>query len=184
MNKLSKVFLLVPMFLIVAGCAQTWEGFYSMTGGKAPENAPPGYFSFERGTASEQRGDYKFAAMNYCSAAKLGHPQAKRKCVKYAAKSACYGEASEICRASEFDEDAKRICQDYVNKIDQSCQLYESIHKEDERRLVIQQAVQQREALEKAELEEKKRQEALAKKAHEEELSKISNSSSLESEEF
>ncbi|WP_300876034.1 hypothetical protein [uncultured Parasutterella sp.] len=184
MNKLSKVFLLVPMFLLVAGCAQTWEGYYSMIDGKAPENAPPGYFSFKRGMASEQRDDYISAARQYCDAAKLGHPQAKRKCVKYVAKSACYGKGSGICRASEFDEDAKRICQDYVNKIDQSCQLYESIHKEDERRLVIQQAVQQREALEKAELEEKKRQEALAKKAHEEALSKISNSSSLESEEF
>ena len=176
MNKLSKVFLLVPMFLIVAGCAQLAEGVISM-GQEKPEGAPPGYFSFTRAGDRANKGDDEGAAFDYCDAAKLGHPEAKSYCIKYAFLAGRFN-AMYVCKAEDFDINAKAICKEWWWGDKGHAQ---KLAGEYLKKVLAQ---QQRQAREKAELEEKKRQEALAKKVHEEALSKISNSSSLESEEF
>lgn len=54
--------------------------------------------------------DWDTAAQKFCDAAKVGHPQAKHKCVEYAYIAAAKSDPRKICGASEFDSKAEDMC--------------------------------------------------------------------------
>lgn len=54
--------------------------------------------------------DWDTAAQKFCDAAKVGHPQAKQKCVEYAYIAAAKSDSWKICGASEFDSKAEDMC--------------------------------------------------------------------------
>ena len=104
----------LPLLLIslpcmtLSGCAQLMENLNSI-GQETPKNAPPGYHSFELAKQSEKQNDLGLAATNYCTAAELGHPQAKAKCIEFSFRAAVTNPL-DICGAREFDKKAKQLC--------------------------------------------------------------------------
>ena len=109
----SKLLLLTIVLactgMLTTGCAQIGEGL-SALGKPTPENAPPGYHSFESAKQHEQANDLSAAAFNYCNAAELGHPQAKQKCIETAFRAAGAGEDLTVCYAENVDRKAKEVC--------------------------------------------------------------------------
>ena len=95
-------------FLFLAGCAQTFETLNSI-GEETPPNAPPGYHSFVKAQKAEKLNNKKSAAVNYCTAADLGHPEAKSKCLKFA-YLASVEDPTYICQAMNIDKKANRLC--------------------------------------------------------------------------
>lgn len=81
----------------------TTEGAYT------PPNAPPGYHTFKKAQKSEKENELVFAAINYCYAAELGHPQGKQKCIELSFRAALK-EPYAICYAEDYDAKAKEIC--------------------------------------------------------------------------
>lgn len=94
--------------LLLSGCAQTIETINSFAS-ETPPDAPPGYHSFVMGQKAERSNDIKGAVLNYCSAADLGHPEAKPKCIRFAYLNALEDPVS-VCQARDFDEEADRLC--------------------------------------------------------------------------
>ena len=96
--------------VLLAGCAQVNEGLLAMGDkGKTPENAPPGYYSFESGQKYEKANKLDLACMDYCWSAELGHPKAKAKCIEIAFRAALK-DPSYVCQAEDYDPKAKEIC--------------------------------------------------------------------------
>lgn len=93
---------------LLTGCAQMSDGLLS-AGQDTPPNAPPGYWSFVLAQRLEKTNDFSLAAFNYCNAAKLGHPEAKMKCVKLSYRAALE-DPWNICKARSFDKKADQIC--------------------------------------------------------------------------
>ena len=81
---------------LLSGCAQINEQI-STIGRTTPENAPPGYHLFNDAETAVKHKDWNAAAQNYCDAAKVGHPQAKEKCVEYAYLAAAKADPWNIC---------------------------------------------------------------------------------------
>ena len=94
---------------LLSGCAQINEQI-STIGRTTPENAPPGYHLFNDAETAVKHKDWNAAAQNYCDAAKVGHPQAKEKCVEYAYLAAAKADPWNICGASNFDSKAEDMC--------------------------------------------------------------------------
>ena len=69
--------------VLLTGCAQINDQL-STIGRTTPENAPPGYHLFNDAETAVKHKDWDTAAQKFCDAAKVGHPQAKHKCVEYA----------------------------------------------------------------------------------------------------
>lgn len=95
--------------VLLSGCAQINEQI-STIGRTTPENAPPGYHLFKDAETAVKHKDWNTAAQNYCDAAKVGHPQAKGKCVEYAFLAAAKSDPWKICGASDFDSKAEDMC--------------------------------------------------------------------------
>lgn len=95
--------------VLLTGCAQINDQL-STIGRTTPENAPPGYHLFNDGETAVKHKDWDTAAQNFCDAAKVGHPQAKHKCVEYAYIAAAKSDPRKICGASEFDSKAEDMC--------------------------------------------------------------------------
>ena len=107
--KIKLPLLLISLLcMTLSGCAQLMENLNSI-GQETPKNAPPGYHSFELAKQSEKQNDLGLAATNYCTAAELGHPQAKAKCIEFSFRAAVTNPL-DICGASEFDKKAKQLC--------------------------------------------------------------------------
>ena len=82
--------------VLLTGCAQINDQL-STIGRTTPENAPPGYHLFNDGETAVKHKDWDTAAQNFCDAAKVGHPQAKQKCVEYAYIAAAKSDSWKIC---------------------------------------------------------------------------------------
>ena len=95
--------------VLLTGCAQINDQL-STIGRTTPENAPPGYHLFNDGETAVKHKDWDTAAQKFCDAAKVGHPQAKQKCVEYAYIAAAKSDSWKICGASEFDSKAEDMC--------------------------------------------------------------------------
>ncbi len=108
MKKKLPLLLISSLCMALSGCAQLMENLNSI-GQETPKNAPPGYHSFERAKQLEKQNDLSFAATNYCTAAELGYPQAKAKCIEFSFRAAVTNPL-DICGASEFDKKAKQLC--------------------------------------------------------------------------
>lgn len=95
---------------LLTGCAQMSEALLANTeGAYTPPNAPPGYHTFKNAQKSEKENKLTFAAIDYCYAAELGHPQGKQKCIELSFRAALK-EPHAICYAEDYDTKAKEIC--------------------------------------------------------------------------
>lgn len=95
--------------VLLTGCAQINDQL-STIGRTTPENAPPGYHLFNDGETAAKHNDYVSASQNFCDAAKVGHPQAKQKCIEYTFLAAAKSDPRQICAAKDFDSKAADMC--------------------------------------------------------------------------
>lgn len=108
MKKRLPLLLISSLCMALSGCAQMNEGLASL-GKETPKNAPPGYHSFIEAQQYEKNGEFYWAAIDYCNAAELGHPQAKAKCIELSFRSAIK-RPIDVCMARRFDKKAYQVC--------------------------------------------------------------------------